>query len=395
MSYTFIYLHRLHFPSESGQTIQVLRHYHALAVRGETVHIYYRARSPLSESEVDSTLKFYGLAPLPTFHLHCIEDGILGGVRLRNAARGLVRSADSRGPVILVARTLSGAEDALAVRDGARDRPISVFLELHETAIPHLVYREEGRGLKAWWAFRKEVKLFRNVDGIICTTRPQSTLLDELFPRHAPVVLLPNGVPLEMFKDARGAQRTDDLFRLRYAGQLSGWKNIEILVEVLCHLPSRTLLEIAGGKKEDGRRRDLAALAGRLGVSARVHDLGFLSPGEVPDFLAGADCLLLPLGDNVRSRYFTSPMKLFEYAASGVPMVVTRQPSTLSLLEEGVHALMAEPNSSDDMAKAIRRLMSEPLLGRRLADNALGWVVQHSLEARAQRYLEFIEERIG
>ncbi len=46
MSYTFIYLHRLHFPSESGQTIQVLRHYHALAVRGETVHIYYRARSP-------------------------------------------------------------------------------------------------------------------------------------------------------------------------------------------------------------------------------------------------------------------------------------------------------------------------------------------------------------
>jgi hypothetical protein len=32
---TLIYFHRLHFPSESGQTIQVLRDYHALARAGK------------------------------------------------------------------------------------------------------------------------------------------------------------------------------------------------------------------------------------------------------------------------------------------------------------------------------------------------------------------------
>jgi len=83
-------------------------------------------------------------------------------------------------------------------------------------------------------------------------------------------------------------------------------------------------------------------------------------------------------------------MKLFEYAGSGVPMVVTRQPTTESLVEEDVHALMAAPGSAGDLAAAIGRLLADPALGSRLAARAREWVAQYSCAERARRYEQFL-----
>jgi glycosyltransferase involved in cell wall biosynthesis len=126
-----------------------------------------------------------------------------------------------------------------------------------------------------------------------------------------------------------------------------------------------------------------------------VEYLGYLPPKLVPRFLVGADALLLPLGENVRSRFFTCPMKLFEYAASGIPMVVTRQPSTMSLIEDGVQALMVEPNSATDLARAIRRLLEDKPLREHVAGNARKWVAQYSYQQRAVKYREFLDQLLG
>jgi glycosyltransferase involved in cell wall biosynthesis len=103
-----------------------------------------------------------------------------------------------------------------------------------------------------------------------------------------------------------------------------------------------------------------------------------------------ADALLLPLGNNMQSRYFTSPMKLFEYAASGVPMAVARQPTTLSLLRDGVEAVMFSPDSAHELAAVVSDLMQSPELATRLAMRAREWVRQYSYAERARRYHEFL-----
>jgi len=102
--------------------------------------------------------------------------------------------------------------------------------------------------------------------------------------------------------------------------------------------------------------------------------------------------LLLPLGNNVQSRYFTSPMKLFEYAASGVPMIVARQPTTLSLVRDGEQALLVSPDSAQELADAVDRLMASPELAARLAARAREWVRQYAYEERARRYQEFLDQ---
>jgi len=383
MSYTIIYYHRLSFPSESGQTIQVVRDYAAMAQLGHQVHLFYRAQAPLSAAAIDEALVRYGVSG--GLQLHVVSEGPFGGRRLHQAADALLESIQGRA--VIVCRTLDHASRALALRSG--NSQIRIVLELHETAIPRLVYREQGRRLRAWLSVWRERKIFRAVDGLISTVGSQLTLLDTMFPRHAPAIVLPNGVLPGVAPDRLPAG--DGKTHLRYAGQLGGWKNTDIMLECLPLLPPSVVLEIAGGKagRERETRERLEQQAAQLRVPGRVSYFGLLPPTDVPVFLAGADILLLPLGDNIQSRYFTSPMKLFEYAASGVPMVVTRQPTTESLVADGVQAMMVNPGSPPALASAIERLISDRDFSRQLAANASEWVKAFSYDQRARRLQAF------
>ena len=164
------------------------------------------------------------------------------------------------------------------------------------------------------------------------------------------------------------------------------------MIEALRFLPDHMVLDIAGGKlgEDEATKERLMEKCESHGVAHRVNYFGFLPPAQIPSFLSQADCLMLPLGNNVQSRLFTSPMKLFEYAASHVPMVVTRQPTTASLIQDGVHALMVEPNSARELARAVEALSADRTLTRNLAENAGKWVAEYAPEKRVERYGDFL-----
>jgi glycosyltransferase involved in cell wall biosynthesis len=383
MSQRIIYLHRLEF-SGSSQTIQVLRDYHALLPFGYDIHLFYRAPQAMSAAEIDAWMTRHGLAPSPRFVFHYIHEGMGGKRRLVRAASALL----SPGAVLAV-RTMDHARAALALRQRAPG--VRVVIELHEGAYPHMVYAENGRRLRAFVSRFTETRVLRRVDGIVATVGSQTPLLDERFPVHAPVAVLPNGVDLDAFA-ATVSKPARDYFSLRYAGQFLAWKNTDVMIEALQYLPGNVQLELAGGKPgtEDDTRAALVATAQKFGVASRVRYVGFLSPKDVPAFLKQADALLLPLGNNMQSRYFTSPMKLFEYAASGVPMVVARQPTTQSLVTDGAEALMAGANAAREWAQKIESLMQSPSLAADLAARARTWVNRYTYPERARRYHEFL-----
>jgi glycosyltransferase involved in cell wall biosynthesis len=390
MNCRIIYLHRLEFTG-SGQTLQVLRDYASLLRHGHEVHLFYRAAREMSGAGLEDAVTRHGLSSQTGLQFHCIPEGGSGKRRLVQAADALMGASDH--PVVLVTRTMDHARLALRLRSRSRRQPVRVIIELHEGAFPHMVYRERGRRVRAWFSRRSEQYVLREVDGIIATVGSQVTLLDEIFPEHARATVLPNGVDLPAFAGEPGAGRSvDGRFHLRYAGQFLAWKNTDILIEALKYLPASVGLDLAGGKPgaEEQTRQAIGAVARRHGVEPRVRYAGFLSPKDVPAFLMQADALLLPLGDNVQSRYFTSPMKLFEYAASGVPMVVARQPTTLSLVRDGEEALLVSPDSAAELADAVKRLMASPELAAGLATRAREWVRRYSYEERARRYQEFL-----
>ena len=366
------------------------------------VHLMYRSSAIIDPAELNAVLAGYHASLSPSFHMHCIQEGFWGRLRFYKFSKLLAAGAGDV-PTILVSRTMDHARKALAFRDNKRmQNPPKVLLELHETAIPHMVYQEDGRPFRAFVSHRSEERVFSRVDGIICTVGSQLQVLDNKFPGHAPAIVLPNNVPAQPFG---GCNRGDDLtegkrkdcFRLRYAGQFTAWKNTGIMFDALSRLPDNYILELAGGKMGAAHETSemVEKLSEKYGVSGRVTYFGFLPPVEVPLFLRQADCLLLPLGESVQARLFTSPMKLFEYAASGKPMIVTRQPTTMSLIEDNVHALMVRPGVADDIARAVVSLAEDVSLGKKIACNALNWVKQYSAENRASEYHLFLDKLIG
>ena len=67
----------------------------------------------------------------------------------------------------------------------------------------------------------------------------------------------------------------------------------------------------------------------------------------------------------------------------------------LSLIEDGVHALMVEPDSPQDLAKAVQYLMQDYDFGQKLANNAKKWVTRYSTHARAAKYKDFLNKLIN
>ncbi len=386
MKIQIIYFHRLHFPSSSGQTIQVIRDYFGMATQ-HNVHLFYRAHQALKPEEVNNLLREHNAKSCETFKLHHIGEETWAKYKFRAKLVSLIKDKSQR--TLLVTRTIDHANYALKL--ASKHKHICAVLELHETAIPHLIYQQQKRPLRTLLSKIQERNIFLNIDGLIATAPPQIELLGRLYKNHAPIILLPNSCAPDIYTTKN--KNTDLSFKIRYAGQFSGWKNTDILFEALKNLPHHFILELAGGKR--GREKDTQQLieekTQQCGVSGRVFYKGVLAPVDVPKFLAEGDSLVLPLGNNLQSHLFTSPMKLFEYAASGTPMVVTDQPTTRSLIEDGQEALFVAPNDAPGLAKAIEALAADQGLAHTMAAKARKWVEQFSVYNRVAKYNQFID----
>lgn len=332
------YYHPLDLSFTSAQTLQVVRDAVHLSRQGHRLHLYgtWRDRDALMEVETLAAQGEVRIAHRPASRWHRL------GLKL--AMLGHVRA--DRSPKLLITRTLDKA------RELARLKPILghhwTLTEMHEECFPYLFKPDYSRA--------RFQRALHGVDLVLFTGPAQASLYRQdwgaLPPRH---LILPNGVELERFR----AARRGDQGILTYLGQFNPWKNLELLFQALALLPPPLRLRVAGGKAGAASQAYIETLTHRHGLVGRVDYLGYV-PGDrvVERVLDGSSALLLPLGDNPQSRYLTSPMKLFEYMATPIPVVAVDFPSVRELA--GPEALyLAEPTPTA-FAAAIRAALEDP-----------------------------------
>lgn len=173
---------------------------------------------------------------------------------------------------------------------------------------------------------------------------------------------------------------------LIYVGQLYRWKGVDLLVRALATI-DQAELTIVGGLDDDPEQGRLERLARDLGVTDRIRFLGFHPYAEVPALLAAADIALLPLAEGIVARCFTSPLKLFDYLAAGIPIVAVDFPTVREVLRDGENALLVPPERPDLLAAAVERLLHDPALATRLAQQARRDAADHTWERRAARIM--------
>ncbi len=88
----------------------------------------------------------------------------------------------------------------------------------------------------------------------------------------------------------------------------------------------------------------------------------------------------------------TSPLKVFEAMAAGRPIVASDLPSSREVLRDGENALLVPPGDTAALAAALRRVLSEVDLARRLARAAWDDAPRYSWDARARALRELFDE---
>jgi len=106
---------------------------------------------------------------------------------------------------------------------------------------------------------------------------------------------------------------------------------------------------------------------------------------EVPYWIRACDVVTIPWLWNEFSAYFTSPMKLFEYMAAGVPIVASDLPSLREVLRHGENGWLVNPGDSAALAVGISHMLRTPDLAERIAQQALQDVKQYTWQKRAER----------
>lgn len=170
-----------------------------------------------------------------------------------------------------------------------------------------------------------------------------------------------------------------------YAGHLYSWKGADVFARAAESLPSDSLAVFVGGTDHD-----LVSFKSEFGSNPKIQILGRKPHELIPYYLKAADILVLPnSAKEAISRLYTSPLKLFEYMASGTPIVVSDLPSIREILSDS-NAVFAKPDDSTDLTEKISQLFNDSNLASRLSSQAFRDVQAYSWSSRASKIADFI-----
>ncbi|MGH3427165.1 MAG: glycosyltransferase [Mycobacteriales bacterium] len=172
-----------------------------------------------------------------------------------------------------------------------------------------------------------------------------------------------------------------------YTGKVyDGYGEIDLLLATAHLLPEVEMLIVGGREDHVGRLRKQARSEGL----ANVRFEGFVAPADVSPYHAAADVLVTYYPGGIPLNRYRSPGKLFEYMASGRPIVTADYPALRQVLSPGA-ALFVEKDDPRALAAGIRKVLADPALGERLAGQARRDVLDFTWERRADRVIGFIE----
>lgn len=157
--------------------------------------------------------------------------------------------------------------------------------------------------------------LSREADLVTFSAQEMQREVDILFPGVASL-FLPNAVSREFVEQCavRNGNRDTAKKEIGYVGSTCGkWFDAELLLEVIRSFPDHTVSVLGPVDKQ---------LAAHCAQHANVRLHGFVPHKQLPEHLLRFDVAVIPFRQNGITR-IVNPLKLYEYASAGLPIVAT------------------------------------------------------------------------
>ncbi len=260
--------------------------------------------------------------------------------------------------------------------------PVACVIELHTVENSYWF----------WW----EVQ---HADGIVTITGGLRDYVRSGLRQTPPILVAPSAITLMRLENAITQEESRRKFGIpeksivvAYAGSFGfiapwdyhPWKGVDVLLGAAVHVPEYQFVLAGGGPEEVDETR-------RRYPQPNILLLGQRTSEEVTEVLRAADVLVLPnKSGNIVSERYTSPLKLFEYMASGTPIVASDLPSIREILTSN-ECFFFKANDSLSLARALREAIEGRAEAGRRAQTARRAVARYTWHNRAIEILNFMQ----
>lgn len=218
-------------------------------------------------------------------------------------------------------------------------------------------------------AGNREKKMLTSTTGIITV----STALTDYFIHEHSIppqnfLSLPNAVDedkfnvsMETIEKVKNDLGWKDCVVIGFAGSIFPWHGVERLIhafhEVFQKHKSARLLIAGGGESLS----DLISLAADLQLKDYIKFTGNIPPEKMQETIAAMDIAVM-----ANSNWYGSPVKIFEYGASGKPMIAPDNGPVREIITDGLDGILIK--EKDSLSEVLEKLINDPNLRRALGN---------------------------
>jgi glycosyltransferase involved in cell wall biosynthesis len=174
-----------------------------------------------------------------------------------------------------------------------------------------------------------------------------------------------------------------------YQGGFAPHRGLETLVLAAHGLGRGTIRLMGWGLLEE----ELRALIAGEGLEDRVDIVGPAPPGEVVAAAARATVGVIPYEPVGLNNTYTTPNKLFDYMAAGLPVAASRLPELTRFVEQGEMGLTFTPGDPAALAGALNEILADPERYRRMRERSEEAGRRYTWEKESPKLLALYEER--
>jgi glycosyltransferase involved in cell wall biosynthesis len=241
-----------------------------------------------------------------------------------------------------------GTRDGAAVVYDARD----IYVDAANIARMPLLMRKALARWERSWA--------RRADRVFTVNRHYAQVMARRWRVREPLIVLncsyrtpPAGRP-HRFHEALGLPAEERV--VVYQGGFSRDRGIEQLIEAIPSVPGATLVLLGYGSLQ----AELEAIAADPATGGRVRIVPAVPPDELLGWIASADVVAMPIQPTTLNHRLTTPNKLFEAMAAGVPVVASDLPGMAAIVRDSGCGVLVDPTDPAAIATALREVLATP-----------------------------------
>ncbi len=216
--------------------------------------------------------------------------------------------------------------------------------------------RRDLSGLYQWlytfWNARLERKAFADTRCVVAVSEQVRLDLLKIGVPASKIRVILNGVDLDEFCPGPASRQElalpEGVPLAFFAGDIrTPRKNLDTVLHSLVDVPGVHL--IVAGSVEGS---PYPALSDRLGLTERVHFLGFRR--DIADLMRAADLFVFP------SRYETYGLVILEALASGLPLITARTAGGAEVVTPECGVVLPDPNDAAALTAAFHQILADP-----------------------------------